>query len=202
MDWDSVFRDVARRAATAVTETMEGYRDGHHEDEDDITGALVGSIRAHVRSQSGPIQWNARVMRHRKGEAAEEKKSGADLLIHVALDTPGLSYSKGVLVQAKRNEPSSPMSTAEHKRLVAQCGQMLNITPAAFVFNYAKGGMRCGPALRVKGSGTDLNASLPLTPFRFFYELFRCTTGDEKITSHHFDKLKLPNALLIDGKMP
>lgn len=202
MDLDQVFHDVAHRAAKAVHETMAGYSGGNYEDEDDMTGVLVGALSAHIGMQGGPIRWNAKVMRHRRGVAAEESVSGADLLIHISLSTPELKYSKGVLVQAKRTEPDLPMTNGEHKRLLDQCDKMLAITPDAFVFNFSKRKMRCGSALRVKGSSTDLVAACPLTPYRFFLEFFRCTTGDQRITSHHFRDLNIPAALMIKGVLP
>ncbi|WP_298705808.1 hypothetical protein [Variovorax gossypii] len=202
MNLEQVFRDVAHRADAAVTETMTAYSHGHYEDEDDITAALAGSLRAHISMQGGPVRWSGKVMRHRSGRAAEEKNTGADLLIHVALDTPALKYSKGVLVQAKRNEPGVSMSNGEHARLLAQCGKMLSITSAAYVFNFSKGKMRCGSATVVQGSSNDLIAALPLTPYRFFLDLFRCATGDQEITSHRYDDLKIPTAILIQGAVP
>lgn len=38
------------------------------------------------------------------------------------------------------------MSARERNELVNQCQKMLKITPAAFVFDYGKGTIRCSPA--------------------------------------------------------
>lgn len=201
MDLDQEFRNLAHQAEFAVRETMADYNIGNFEDEDDITGALAGSLRAHLGIQNGPISWNAKVMRHRRGVAAEEARTGADLLIHISLSTPQLRYSKGLLIQAKKNEPNEPMPKGEHKRLLEQCDKMLEITPAAFVFNYSKQGMRCGTALGVKGAGLDLHAACNLTPYRFFYEFFRCTTGDRQIVSNNFHDLRIPHGVEITGRV-
>jgi hypothetical protein len=113
---------------------------------------LVGRLDAAFDGQIGGIQWSSSILRHRKGVAAEEQRIGADMIIHVALKTPIQSYSKAVLVQAKRHEPGDLMSTEEQKALVGQCRKMLKISPAAFVFDYAKSDMRCESASKIVGS--------------------------------------------------
>lgn len=201
MDLKKEFQNIAHTAATAVEQTMSDYARGNAHDEDDITGLLVGSLRANIESQKSAISWDAKILRHRRGTAAEEAKTGADLLIHIKLSSPDLTYSKGLLVQAKKNEPKHSMQIGEHGRLLTQCDQMLSITPAAFVFNYSKSGMRCASAMKVKGaSSLDLHATCDLTPYRFFLEFFRCTTGDQNIVSNRFDELKIPHGVEIVGK--
>jgi hypothetical protein len=73
---------------------------------------------------------------------------------------------------------------------VQQCDRMLDVTAAAFVFDYARGGMRCGPATRIAGTGRrDLYSVCGWTSYRFFLELFRCPVGDPRITSAAVDEL-------------
>jgi hypothetical protein len=101
-----------------------------------------------------------------------------------------------VLVQAKRFEPDERMSEQEHANLVEQCTKMLNISAAAFVFDYAKSGMRVASATRVEGAASrDLHAICNWTSYRFFLELFRCPIGDPQITSALIKELPIPNAL-------
>ena len=184
---------------------MAKYRDGLVTDEDDLTGILVGSLDAEfsakdVRGVGGDLQWSSSILRHRSGVAAEEKRIGADMIIHVRVDTPIQTYSKAVLVQAKRHEPGEQMSTKQRTELLRQCKKMLAITPAAFVFDYAKGEMRCASATKIAGSAnSDLYDSCNWTAYRFFLELFRCPIGDPKITSARATDLPVPIVLKLEG---
>jgi len=197
---EEAFREAAHAADRAVHAAMQKYADGLVTDEDDITGALIGRLDAAFDDRIGGVSWSSSILRHRKGVAAQEKKAGADMLIHVAINTPQLTYSKGVLIQSKRIDDGAAMTVAGHKELVDQCDKMLNITPASFVFNYTKSEMRCASANRIAGaSNRILNNSCNLTSYRFFLELFRCTTGDRNITSAKFDGLKIPQGVAIKG---
>lgn len=107
-------------------------------------------------------------------------------------------YSKGVLVQAKRVEKGELMSRTDHLDLVDQCDKMLAVSPSSFVFDYTASEMRCGSALRVRGSTSrELFDECSWTSYRFFLELFRCPVGDPKINSAKVRELDLTRALVI-----
>ncbi|HXD15082.1 MAG TPA: hypothetical protein VNU65_12970 [Xanthobacteraceae bacterium] len=200
MTFEEMAREAAHAADDAVTEAMNKYKEGGVTDEDDLTGVLVGRLDSALEGQIGGLTWNTTVVRHRRGRAAEERRTGADLVVHVSLDTSTERYSKGVLVQAKRKNPDDRMSRNEHAELWRQCRDMLNITPAAFIFDYVKGWMRVGPATRIAGSRRlDLYHICGWTSYRFFLELFRCPIGDPKITSARVDDLPAPYALKISA---
>jgi hypothetical protein len=198
MTFEEATREAARAATDAVRETMAEYKAGHHRQEEAITGVLLGSIRGALNGhRADGLSWTASTLTNR-GKGAEEKKYGADVLIHVTMTTPTQNYSKGVLVQAKRVEPGISMFPSEHRELVSQCGRMLDVTPAAFVFDYARGSMRCGAASRIAGSTrTDLYDLCGWTPYRFFLELFRCPIGDPRFKSATLVDLPVPNILKI-----
>lgn len=198
LDYDEALKEAARRADRAVGQAMSSYSRGEVTDEDDLTGVLVGSLKAGLTGQIRGLSWSTAIVRHRSGRAAEEARIGADLLIHVAFKTGTRRYSKGVLIQAKRVEPGTAMTASEHATLVSQCNKMLAYTPASFVFDYAKGEMRCAPATRVAGTITRrLYEECPWTSYRFFLELFRCPVGDPRITSALVKDLPIPLALNI-----
>jgi hypothetical protein len=204
MGFEDAMRIAAHSADRAVVRAMAKYRDGLVNDEDDLTGVLVGSLDAEFSSTDaghrGGLHWSSSILRHRRGLAAEEKRIGADMIIHVRLDTPIQTYSKAVLVQAKRHEPGDQMSTKEHNELLVQCEKMLKVTPAAFVFDYSKGDMRCASATKIAGSrNDDLYAACDWTAYRFFLELFRCPIGDPRITSARAADLPVPVALKLAG---
>ena len=165
MTFDEAMQEAARRADQAVTSTMRRYRKGDVTDEPEITGELMGQLVTRFEKKvAGGISWNGNIARNGKGKAAEENRTGADLLMHVRVDTPTMSYSKGVLVQAKRFEPDDLAGSTELGKLRGQCKNMLMITPAAFVFDYAKGSMRVGPATRFWGLRTAGSTSSALGP--------------------------------------
>jgi hypothetical protein len=200
---DDSLRVAAKAADRAVAAAMKKYNNTGVTDEDDLTGVLVGRLDAALDHQIGGLQWSASILRHRKGSAAEEKLVGADLLIHVSIETSTLKYSKGVLAQAKRVEPSDRLNAAEHSELINQCRKMLKISPASFVFDYAKSGMRCASATRVAGSSErHLHSVCNVTPFRFFFELFRCPIGDPSIKSALFSELNVRHGISLTARGP
>lgn len=204
MGFEDAIRVAAHSAERAVMRAMAKYHDGLVTDEDDLTGILVGNLDAEFSAKDasdfGGLHWSSSILRHRKGVAAEEKRIGADMIIHVRVNTPIQTYSKAVLVQAKRHEPGGQMSTKEQGELLSQCKKMLAVSPAAFVFDYAKGDMRCASATKIAGSANkDLYAACNWTAYRFFLELFRCPIGDPRITSAKAKDLPVPIILKLVG---
>ena len=88
---------------------MAEYRAGYYTQEEAMTGVLLGSIRTALKVVDMPgLTWNASMLTNR-GRAAEEREHGADVIIHVKMQTATDDYSKGELVQAKRVEPDVDM---------------------------------------------------------------------------------------------
>jgi hypothetical protein len=204
MTFEQAMREAAIAAEEATYAAMREYHEGGVGDEPEITGVLMGELNAALRGNIGGLNWAATIVRNGSGAAAEEKRTGADLLIHVSLDTPTDSYSKGVLIQAKRAEPDEPISTSDLDRLQQQCNKMLSHTASAFVFTYARGSMRCGSATRFVGSSDrQIYRRCTWTSYRFFLELFRCPIGDPQISSRKVDDLPVPNIIYLkaDGEL-
>lgn len=196
---ENQFKAAAHFAEMAVEAAMYKYKRGEVTDEDDLTGVLIGRLDAVFDNATiDGLVWSASILRHRKGIAAQEKAIGADMLIHFSIDTTLDTYSKGVLIQAKRMEPEVAMTSTGHKELIEQCNKMLAVTPAAFVFDYALGQMRCASATKIAGSKNKvLFEACNMTPYRFFYDLFRCPIGDKNITSALYSDLKVPIVLSL-----
>lgn len=191
--FDDAMKAAAKRAEAAVKDTVESYRNNEITDEDDITGFFAGALKSQLNGQVAGLNWSASVLRHRKGTAAEEKVLGADLFIHVSVNTPFRKYSKGVLIQAKRVAPHEAMTVNEHARLVQQCDTMLSHTPAAYVLDYAKKSFRAAPALSIAGSQSRfLYKECNMTSYGFFLNLFKCPIGDRDMTTS-FVKDKIAN---------
>jgi hypothetical protein len=161
---------------------------------------LRGSTRA-LEGKIGDLHWDSEIVPHGSGKSAVEKRIGADVLIHVQLDTPEKKYSKGVLIQAKRLDRDERLAQKDLNELKDQCKRMLWITPDAFVFDYARSGVRCGAANKMKETtNRNLNEECDWTSYRFFLELFRCFIGDHKITSARVDKLPVPHKLRVRAR--
>lgn len=200
MTFEDAVVAAAHAANDAVNEAMADYRAGQVTDEDDLTSWLLGILRNTFRGVIGGLTWRSSVLRHRSGTAAEEKRIGADMLIHVSMTAGTQNYSKGVLVQAKRSEPNSYITNDQQKELISQCNKMLSYSPSSFVFDYAKGSMRCGSAMKIAGSSNkNLYDACDWTSYRFFLELFRCSVGDKNIRSPLVRDLRVPVALTIKG---
>lgn len=200
MSLENSLRAAAKSAEKAVNRAMLKYEQGLVTDEDDLTGVLVGSLDAALEGDIEGLHWSSSILRHRKGVAAEEKRIGADMLIHVSLNTPLQTYSKGVLIQAKRREPGELMTEAQHDDLHEQCKTMLRHTPSAFVFDYARGAMRTASASKISGSANlDLWSACNWTSYRFFWELFRSPIGDPRIDSAQVSELPVPTVLALSA---
>lgn len=197
MSFETVMREAAHKVADIADVVMGDLGAGLIKHEDDLSGALAGAFREGFRGlQTQGIHWNAAVLTHRR--SGEEKTYGADLLIHVKLETSEQSYSKGVLVQAKRIGPGENMSGKHHQDLKDQCDKMMGYTPESFVFAYDPSGMRCGSANRIAGATErDIYDQCSWTAYRFFLEFFRCPAGDKNITSARVEDLKPKVAMEI-----
>lgn len=190
MTFEEATREAALTAHKAVTKATERLRWGRRIDEDDLTGILVGRLDAALEGEIGGLKWDCTILRHRSGKAAEERKYGADLLLHVKMDTPTQIYSKGALVQTKKVGPDRIMWPSEQRNLIDQCQKMLKITAAAFVMDYGKGDVRCGAASRIAGATNyNLYKLCGWTSYRFLLEFFRSPIGDPRITSALVDDL-------------
>lgn len=200
MQFEDSFRAAAKAAADATLRAMRKYREGLVTDEDDLTGVLVGNLDSTLDGRIEDITWSTSILRHRKGVAAEERRIGADMVLHVSVRTSAFHYSKGVLVQAKRAARNEIMTTPAFDELVNQCNKMLAVTPSSYVFDYTKQGIRCGSATMI-ASSTDrhLYGNCVMTPYRFFLDLFRCPIGDPAITSARVSDLPAPVAVSITG---
>lgn len=201
-NFNEVTRRAARIAADASDRAMQRLKHGKSVDEDDITGPLVGILEhaLHERQIDG-ITFEATIVRSGPYSAAEEKYTGADLLLHVSLNTPTDTFSKGVLVQSKKPNAEGKLSAKEHGRLQDQCKKMLSITPSSFVFSYSKKHMRVGAPSRLVGHETHyLMKACTWTPYRFFLEFFRSPIGDSRIDNPLVRDLPVPYKLFISAR--
>jgi hypothetical protein len=198
---DQAFRDAAHVASDVVAGAMRDYRNGLIRAEPELTPDLMGRLRVALSGEIDGLIWQAAYTRNDRGKAAEESIIGADIVIHVKLDTPELKYSKGVLVQAKRYEKGQHMNTKQLTALRKQCNDMLAVSSHSWVFDYTTLKMRCGSATKLSGSThRDLFAACDWTPYRFFLELFRCQVGDPRITGAKVTDLPVEHRLELQAR--
>jgi hypothetical protein len=200
MTFDDAMKAIAHLAADGSRIAMKKLGQGKIKHEDDLTGALGQAIEDRVNgAQTGGVTWDYAVLTHRK--SGEEAIYGADLLIHVSLNTPTYKYSKGVLVQAKRIGPGQNLKAGDLDALKAQCEKMTGYSPASFVFGYDPRGLRTAAATKIAGSADrGLYDQCNWTAYRFFLELFRCPIGDKRITSSNVEDLTPRYGFAIKGK--
>lgn len=200
MKFDDAMREIAHLAADGSKVAMSKLASGKIKHEDDLTGALGQAIEDRVNgAQTGGVTWDYSILTHRR--SGEEGKYGADLLIHVKLDTPTYKYSKGVLVQAKRIGPTENMTSNMFEDLKKQCKKMTDYSPSSFVFGYDARGLRAAAATKIAGSADrGLYDQCNWTAYRFFLELFRCPVGDKRITSANVAHLVPRFGFAVTGK--
>lgn len=198
--YDEEFRRAAHIAADAVKkiQIMRGKR--QVVDEDDINPALIALLQsAFDQKKIQEISWNSKVLRHRKGKAGEEKEFGADLQIVVRFKSPDLNYQKGVFVQAKKCGEGRKLAKVEYRALRGQCKTMMSHTDSAFVLDYGRQ-VRFGTAQRVPNSSSPaIHEDCQFTPFRFFFSLFNCSSGDPKIDDLKYTDLAAKRGIVLTG---
>ena len=189
-NFDDAMRKAAHVAADATKAAMREMAAGNVTDEDDVTGVLIGELNANLRGYIGGLIWSAKIMRHRRGIAAEEKAIGADILLHISARGIGREYDKGVLIQSKKVSRGELLSKSELERLQGQCEDMLSLSPASFVFDYSVSGVRAASANKISNTDArNLYEHCELTAFRFFFDFFRCTTGDRDVNAAMVEKI-------------
>lgn len=201
MTFEEAMQAAAHAADSAVWKTVEKYNGGGVFDEPEISAYLISQLDSKMNGQVGGLTWSSTILRNGKGKAGEEKRVGADILLHVSVNTPTDKYSKGVLIQAKKAEPYQPVSSAVMSELGDQCQKMLSHTSSSFVISYSSKGFRTGSATRFTGTqNRDIHRVCTWTSYRFFLELFRCPIGDPRITSGMVKELPVPYAIHLNAE--
>jgi hypothetical protein len=200
MNFREATSEAAHIASDAALAVMARYADGFYTDEDDISPAIIERLQLALEGKVGGLQWQGSIMRHRAGVANEEGRTGADMAIFFELNTSSHKFKKGLLIQAKRSEPAENLPTVALNDLRGQCNKMLQITPASFVFNYARRELRSAPASKISGcTNRNLYGECDWTAYRFFLEFFRSPIGDPRFVSALARDLPIPNVLELSA---
>jgi hypothetical protein len=208
---------AANELSTATDATTRDLAHGDVAGEEDFTGQLIGRCKQkledlkmpHARwgvaailteADDGPARPSVRLSARQtqsKGGGSEESWSGADLLMVLEITAPDYEVRKGVLIQAKRLEPGKKLPTRIARDLRSQCKDMLDLTPASFVFVYSKTGVMTLSATTVEASERrDLHEleQWPNSTAVFFTDFMKCWTGDPRLAATDRESLAVLRA--------
>lgn len=152
-----------------------------------MTDRMLGAIeQAMTDFECKGIQWSAKTLTDR-GRGAQETRYGADFMGVLRIDLPNYSVAKGFLAQAKLVRGKS---VGNLKELRKQCEQMLELSPASFLFLYGSKGVRVVPAIAACAAEVSPLELYSRSAQRFFEEHLQCFIGDRAIASATPDTLK------------
>jgi len=170
-------RAVASKIDEAIDISVDALRQGRVEHEPAMTDRMLGGIEQGIHGNIGGIKWSAKTLTDR-GPGSQESEFGADFMGVLDVDLPDFTVSKGFLAQAKMGKR---ISSKEKKRLLVQCENMLDHSPASFVFIYSNHGVRVVPAVSVVAAQGNLGKLYDRSAKRFFEEHLECFIGDPRI---------------------
>lgn len=172
--------------------------------EEDISSQLAGELTDHLieviaknikDTAVKEIEFKAIVYKKKT-----EKKLGADLAGSIIYKSGEKSHAKVFLVQAKvatwtkRIDSHNVILKTGDKRLLEQCKNMLEVTPAAFVFIYSEFGVHVVSASSVVISGRA-NVNTEEHYYKdlggFYEEVYKCFVGDLALGSFYSDETKM-----------
>src|SRR5437899_950139 len=156
----------------ATKSTSEDYAHGDVAGEEDFSGQLIGRLKGKfeefetpsvrwsvgatvTEAADGPLLPTVRFSGRQTGKIVEEPATGADMVFVLDIRAGDYVSSKGVLVQAKRLKRGAKLPSAIATDLRSQCTDMLNLTPASFVFLYSPTDVAVLSATIVEGSKRD-----------------------------------------------
>jgi hypothetical protein len=188
----AIIRDAATHIAEAANGAVDAFVEGRVEQEPAFTDRMLGRIETAMEGYvTKGVRWTAKTLTDR-GRNSQEREFGADFAGVLNIDLEDFKVSKGFLAQAKMVEPRVWVPAFEIQRMVAQCEQMLNHTPDAFLFLYSAQGISVVPAVSVVGGHFSNPHDLYSRSLsRFYEEHFECFIGDREISS--------PDAGMLDA---
>jgi len=180
----AIIRAAAAHLANAGNRAVRALADGRVEQEPAFTDRMLGHIEEAMNGYTTKgVRWTAKTLTDR-GRNSQEGKFGADFAGVLDIDLEDFKVKKGFLAQGKRVEPHDPVPISEIRRMVAQCDQMLQYTPDAFLFLYSIHGASVVPAVAiVSGHFSNPHDLYARSLSRFYEEHFECFIGDRTISA-------------------
>jgi hypothetical protein len=186
-----IIRESAAHLAAAANKTTVSLADGRIQQEPAFTDRMLGRIEeAMTRYEIKGVKWTAMTLTDH-GRGSQEKEYGADFMGVLEINLPDFSVKKGFLSQAKLIEPDSAFLKNQYEKLHQQCGDMLSITPDAFVFLYSVQGIRVIPAISIlSAKQCNPHELYSRSLARFFEEHFQSFIGDRRLSVPNIDALE------------
>jgi hypothetical protein len=185
------FEDLVRKAEKlTITDIKEGELDA----EPDITGRYLTRIKDIINAseEKNGIVFRAYVQQS-MGSKSSEVEYGADFAGVLNVKLAGYDQTKGFLSQAKKegggvrilkspyhSTRASFYCNSEFKRLQAQTGNMLRVTPDSYVIVYSTNGFVVVPATSVNGLSAK-GTLYATSAVHFFREFLKCFIGDPRL---------------------
>ena len=179
-------RGIAKEIANAANGAFKAYLEDRAMEEPQITDRIIGAVEERINNRRiGNVSWKALTLRTGRGNAAQEKRHGADLMGVLDVDLPDYKTKKGFIAQMKKAEPRCQFSKSGWERLCLQCEKMLDRTPDSFVFVYSKQEkIRIFPANSILGlKSRDIFDLYSSGISSFFENHIKCFIGDSRLNS-------------------
>ncbi|WP_322889992.1 MULTISPECIES: hypothetical protein [unclassified Yoonia] len=186
-------RELAEKLAEATKRVERDYEEEDIGGEEDFSSQLCGRLKETLDSfQTETIVWQVETDEAGTGrgtfkartlsKVSEEPFFGADLIMVIDVAGAGYEVKKGFLAQAKRLEPGKYLSTDAYNDLRKQCGDMLNVTSASYVFLYSTTGVTVVSANAVTAALNQDLWALPTYDLEIlYYDFAICWIGDQRL---------------------
>src|SRR5437588_728908 len=133
----AIIRDAASHVAEAGNRAVSALSEQRVEQEPAFTDRMLGHIEEAMNGfVTKGVQWSAKTLTDR-GRRSQEREFGADFAGVLNINLEDFTVKKGFLAQAKKVARHDFVPISERQRMVAQCNQMLQYTPDAFLFLYS-----------------------------------------------------------------
>lgn len=181
-----MIRSTVRRIAAAAELSVADLKEGLVEQEPHLTDRMLGRIAQSIDGyKTKGVVWSAKTLTDH-GPNTQEKEYGADFVGVLEMDIPGYKVRKGFLAQSKLVK-AVRMRRDEFRRMIGQCQQMLDLSPASFVFYQSFDGIRVIPSVAVvAASGPEVvfnpDGLYSRRLSTFYEEHFECFIGDRRIS--------------------
>lgn len=189
-----IIKKFEKLVLNAESRLIDRIRSGRLEAEPDISASLGQTLEEIFLNNSNyeKIKFNVRAIRG-IGNKASENFIGADMCMVLNIRLRGFQITKGLLLQAKRENTSDihirakrGVTTvrftynAKFRKLVNQVDNMLEMTSSCFVIIYSENGFVVVPANSVIGIRKTCTVyAKPLSSF--LKEYLMCFIGDSRV---------------------
>ena len=151
--FDGLADDLAQCAKSGEKAIREKY---HYENEDSLSMRFLDSFSDEIEKYDATTPYNLEIDTYKlndKGPNSPETRFGPDFVVGYLSKISNLTYSTGIMVQAKKGNIS------DFSDLRGQCEDMLYCTPDSFLYQFSQENSRRSyrmfPALQIARTAGD-----------------------------------------------